>query len=362
MAFIISIFFFLSYIYEDSDSLLVVNDSLVICGYHQYNLKVNLVDNAKLKVRQWDGSDSTGKLILRAPFINIHNSTIDGSGKGYSGGTNTHPNGYGPGCGYSGAGGGGGGGAYGGAGGDGGDLNPGTGGIPYGNASDTVINMGSGGGAGRLGSVDGFGGKGGALVYLKGQKIIIDTSHILSIGMRGNDGSYEAGGGGSGGGIKIFGDTLMLRYSSVLAGGGAGGDAEGGGGGGGGGGRIKIFYAILDTNHLSLSVGAGAGGYGGYGNGENGGTGTIYFGPLVVVEENITENFLKTKIRPLITNGRLMLFLKEDPDRLFIYDKIGRMAKIINKGNEIDVSDLNSGVYFFKISDEERAIKFILIK
>uniref|UniRef100_A0A7V0Z7X6 Uncharacterized protein n=1 Tax=candidate division WOR-3 bacterium TaxID=2052148 RepID=A0A7V0Z7X6_UNCW3 len=179
MAVIISIFFFLNYIYEDGDSLLVVNDSFVICDYHQYNLKVNLVDNAKLKVRQWDGSDSTGKLILQAPFINIHNSTIDGSGKGYSGGTNTHPNGYGPGCGYSGA----------------------------------------------------------------------------------------------------------------------------------GGGRIKVFCAILDKNHLSLSVGSGAGGYGGYGNGENERAGTIYFGPLVV-EENITENFLKTKIRPLITNGRLMLFFE----------------------------------------------------
>ncbi len=362
MAFFIYLFFLLNYVYEDNDSLLVMNDSLVICGYHQYNLKIHLLSNAKLKVRQWDGTDSTGKLILRAPFIYIHNSIIDGSGKGYSGGTNTHPNGYGPGCGYSGAGGGGGGGAYGGAGGDGGDLDPGAGGTPYGNTSDTVINMGSGGGAGRLGLVDGFGGNGGALVYLKGQKIIIDTSYILSIGMRGSDGSYEAGGGGSGGGIKIFVDTLRIRYSSVLANGGAGGDAEAGGGGGGGGGRIKVFCAILDTNHLNLSVGAGTGGYGGYGNGENGTMGTIYFGPLVVVEEKNAENFLKTEIRPLITNRRLMLYFKNNPDRLLIYDKTGRMAKIINKKNEIDVSDLKSGVYFLKISDEERLIKFILIK
>lgn len=363
MPFIIYIFFILDYVYEDSDSLLVINDSLVICGHHQYNLKVCLVNNAKLKIRQWNGIDSTGKIILQAPFIYIHNSMIDGSGKGYSGGTNTHPNGYGPGCGYAGTGGGGGGGAYGGAGGDGGDLNPGAGGTPYGNASDTVINLGSGGGAGKLGLVDGFGGNGGGLIYLKGQKIIIDTSQILSIGMRGYDGSYEAGGGGSGGGIKMFGDTLRMRYSAVLANGGAGGDAEGGGGGGGGGGRIKVFCGILDTSNLNISVEAGVGGYGGYGNGENGSMGTIYFGPLVVVEENFVEISLKIKVQSLITNGRLTLFFKENPDKLLIYNGMGRLVKTIKKIDHIiNVSDLTNGVYFLKLPDAKGHIKFVLIK
>ncbi len=362
MGIFISILLIFGYIYEDSDSLLVNNDSLVICGYHQYNLKVHLVNNAKLKIRQWNGIDSTGKIILQAPFIHIHNSMIDGSGKGYSGGTNTHPDGYGPGCGYAGISGGGGGGAYGGAGGNGGDVGPGVGGSPYGSAYDTIINMGSGGAAGRLGLVDGFGGNGGALIYLKGHKIIIDTAQISSPGMRGNDGSYEAGGGGAGGGIKIQGDTLNVRYSSILAPGGAGGDAAGGGGGGGGGGRIKIFHAVLDTNHFSFSVGAGAGGYGAYGNGESGSSGTVYFGPLVVVEEKIEDNGLATKVKAVITNGRLMLFLKEKSNELLIYNAMGRLMKIIrNVENSIDVMDLKNGVYFLKLPDEKRPIKFILI-
>ncbi len=363
MLIFINVFLFFSYIYEDSDSLLVVNDSLVICGYHQYNRKVHLVNNAKLKVQQWNGIDSTGRVILQAPFIYIHNSMIDGSGKGYSGGTNTHPDGYGPGCGYAGTGGGGGGGAYGGAGGDGGDLDPGAGGSPYGNLSDTVINMGSGGGAGRLGLVDGFGGNGGALIYLKGQRMIIDSSQILSLGLYGYDGGYEAGGGGSGGGIKMQADTLRIRYSSVLASGGAGGNADGGGGGGGGGGRIKGFFAILDTNHLSLSVSGGAGGYGGYGNGEDGSVGTIFFGPLVVVEENIVDNSLKAKVQSLITKGRLNGFFKKNPDKILIYNIMGRLVKIgENTENEIDVSDLKNGVYFLKLPGEKKLMKFILIK
>ncbi|MEO0206661.1 MAG: hypothetical protein ABIL22_08320, partial [candidate division WOR-3 bacterium] len=94
--------FLLGYVYEDSDSLLIINDSLVMCGYHQYNAKVHLMNNALLKIRLWNGIDSTGKVILHAPLIYIHNSTIDGSGKGYLGGTNTHPDGYGSGYGHAG--------------------------------------------------------------------------------------------------------------------------------------------------------------------------------------------------------------------------------------------------------------------
>jgi len=365
MVIFLGVLLLVNYIYDDSDSLLVVNDSLVICGYHQYNLKVHLTNKAKLKIRLWDGTDSTGQIILQAPLIYIHDSSIvQGTGYGYLGGTNTHPDGYGPGYGHAGVGGGGGGGGYGGAGGDGGDLDPGTGGISYGNASDTVINMGSGGAAGRLGSVDGFGGNGGALVYLKGHRIIIDSSSVLSNGMRGYDGGYEAGGAGSGGGIKIQTDTIRIRYASVLANGGAGGDAAGGGGGGAGGGRIKIFCSILDTLHLSLSVSGGAGGTGGNGNGENGVAGTIFFGPLVALEE-LCQDKPPIIIQPGITNGRLMVYSATSKKNLLIYDARGRFikkAKLSGQVDRIDISELQNGVYFIRIPDLHSFIKIILIK
>ncbi|MEO0162112.1 MAG: T9SS type A sorting domain-containing protein [candidate division WOR-3 bacterium] len=356
------LFLFFNYIYEDADSLLVINDSLVICGYHQYNLKVHIANNAKLKVREWNGIDSTGRIILQAPFIYLHGSMIDGSGKGYSGGTNTHPNGYGPGCGTAGVGGGGGGGGYGGMGGDGGDLDPGAGGISYGNAYDTIISMGSGGGAGRLSQVDGFGGNGGALIYLKGEKILIDTAQILSEGMRGYDGGYEAGGGGAGGGIKIQGDTLRIRYTAIRARGGDGGSAAGGGGGGGGGGRIKIFFAVLDTSQINLAVDGGLGGYGGYGFGEDGFPGTIHFGPIVMVKEKVCSD-LPTKRHYLIANGRLTFFAMNKPDRIMVYNAMGKLVKyqkVIE--DEFDMTDFAQGIYFLKFADECGLIKLVLIK
>jgi len=360
MEIMIYIFFLHSYIYENSDSLLISNDSFTICGNHQYNLKIHLENNALLKVRDWNEVDSTGKIILVAPLIHIHHSMIDGSKKGYSGGNNTHPNGYGPGCGYAGIGGGGGGGAYGGAGGDGGDLNPGAGGTPYGNADDTLINMGSGGGVGRLSTVDGFGGSGGGLVYLRAKKIIMDTAMVLTNGSNGFDGSYEAGGGGSGGGIKLWADTMILRCSSIVANGGSGGNAEGGGGGGGGGGRIKIFYTIIDTIHLELLVNGGDGGYGGYGNGENGSTGTIYFGPLIGIKEESKEEFYKPLQKSIITRGRMCVNQKNI--EFSIYDSSGSLIGVINTDGMLDLLRLKNGVYFLRKEKDQNFIKIILIR
>ncbi|MEO0206194.1 MAG: T9SS type A sorting domain-containing protein, partial [candidate division WOR-3 bacterium] len=305
------------------------------------------------------------KVILHAPLIYIHNSTIDGSGKGYLGGTNTHPDGYGSGYGHAGVSGGGGGGAYGGAGGEGGDVSPGAGGVPYGNISDTVINMGSGGGAGRLGSVDGFGGNGGAMIYLKAQKLIIDTSSIFCNGMRGYDGSYEAGGGGSGGGIKIQADTVRIKYSAMQAKAGAGGDAAGGGGGGAGGGRIKVFYAVIDTGNLILSVSGGTGGIGGYGNGENGFSGTIYFGPLVAAEEIFQNDLSVYNILPGITNGWFTVCSEKNTGELLIYNPAGRTVKkmrISNRIQKFEISELPNGIYFVKIDGCKSFAKITLIK
>ncbi len=243
MALIIYICFVLGYVYEDSDSLLVVNDSIVMCGFHPYNLKVHLSNDARLKIRIWNGVDSTGKIIFQAPFIYIHSSSIDGTGRGYTGGTNAHPNGYGTGYGYA-------------------------------------------------------------------------------------------------GGLS-------------------------GGGGGGGGGRLKIFYSILDTTHLTLFCSGGNGGIGGYGNGENGSTGSVFFGPLVAMEEISKNNFSDFRILPRITSGILMVYSDINNGDLLLYDATGRLLKktrIYNKSHRLDLSDLQSGVYFVKFDAGKYLTKIVLIK
>lgn len=255
----------IGYVYQDADSLIVIDDSLVICGTHQYNIKVHITNKGILKVTQWSGAaDSFGVLCLNAPLIMIQDSSsIIGSELGYKGAyMNSHPWGYGPGGGSAGgvSGGAGGGAGYGGDGGNGGDYYGGNGGSAYGDPQDTLIDMGSGGGAGRLSAVDGCGGNGGAKIYLRGQKIIIDTSDIETNGQKGYDGSIEAGGGGSGGGIMLWADSIVIHSSALSANGGDGGNTYGfGGGGGAGGGRIKIFYSSqLNTSNLILSAQGGA--------------------------------------------------------------------------------------------------------
>ena len=57
------------FIYEDADSLIVNNDSFLICGLHQYNVKVNLINNARITVRSWNGSDSSGWLQFKVLYI-----------------------------------------------------------------------------------------------------------------------------------------------------------------------------------------------------------------------------------------------------------------------------------------------------
>ncbi|OPX17982.1 hypothetical protein BXT86_03560 [candidate division WOR-3 bacterium 4484_100] len=339
----------LGFIYEDADSLIVNNDSLLICGLHQYNVKVDLINNAQITVRTWNGSDSSGWLQFKAPYIHINNSSILGPGCGYSGGDNSHPDGAGPGYGSAGTTGGGGGGAYGGAGGDGGDTNPGIGGQPYGSQTDTLIQMGSGGGAGRLSEVDGFGGAGGGMVYLYGSIISIDSSYINVPGQNGFDGSLEAGAGGSGGGVLIRGDTLHLYSLNINSSGGSGGDGAFGGGGGGGGGRIKIFFInLLDTLNLSLSVQPGSPGTGSYGNPQPGEEGTIHISPIVSIAQQ-KNNFNRTwRVYPSLSDKYINV--DTDDNRFIIYNAEGRVVKRItlHKKKKVDLRCLKSGVYFIK--------------
>ena len=363
----------IGYVYEDADSLIVIDDSLVICGTHQYNIKVHITNKGILKVTQWSGAaDSTGWLLLNAPLILIQDSSsINGSKTGYRGGNNSHPDGYGPGYGEAGSisGGAGGGAGYGGNGGNGSGI-PGMGGNPYGNNSDTLIEMGSGGGAGRLGAVEGFGGNGGANIYLRAQKINIDSSYIETNGENGDSAGIVAGGGGSGGGIMIWADSTVIHNSEINADGGEGGHADiygGYGGGGAGGGRIKIFYTTsLDTSDIVLSVQGGAEGTGGWENGEPGMPGSIHIELITGITEianKVTKNFF---IYPNPVKDIAKITCVNTPLKLHLYDISGRIVKTIwlkNNTEFVRLNDLEQGIYFLKSNEENKpAHKIILLK
>jgi hypothetical protein len=364
----------MGYIYEDSDSLIVINDSLTICGYHQYAIKVHVTNHGKLNIRQCTGAgDSTGFLILNAPLIMFQDSSlINGSGLGYKGGyMNSHPNGYGPGGGGAGgvSGGAGGGGGYGGNGGAGGDMYPGAGGSAYGDSHDTLIDIGSGGGTGRLSVVDGWGGNGGAELYLRGFKIVIDTSYIQTNGQNGSDGGWEAGGGGSGGGIMVWADSIIMNDAALYANGGDGGNQMygGGGGGGAGGGRIKLFYySSLDTLNLVLLAQGGSGGPGGSGNGEAGMPGSIYIEHIVSITEIADLRGKKLFSYSNPTREVVKIISDEVPITLQLYDVSGRRVKtftINKKINRVDLKELDPGVYFLKSPGYQESVgKLILLK
>lgn len=356
------------YMYEDNDSLIVNNDSLIICGSHQYNLKVHVTNGGKLKVRQWGYLDTLGWLALNAPLIVIEDSSsIIGTAFGYWGGSTDHADGFGPGYGSAGPGGGGGGGAYGGDGGDGGDASPGIGGSSYGDSGDTLVDIGSGGGAGRLGAaVDGWGGNGGAKIYLHGDDVVVDSSYIQTDGNNGADG-YEAGGGGSGGGIMIRGDHVTVRYATLNANGGNGGEGMGGGGGGAGGGRIKIFHvSTLDTTHLTLSVQGGAGGFGGFGSGEPGIVGSIHIEELIGISEIVQKMMADCLITPNPVRHGVLIKVHDAPVTLSIYDVSGRVVKTVrlkHKTAFIDLHDLRQGVYFLQSVEENKTLgKIVLLR
>lgn len=374
MTIIILVTVLIGYVYEDTDSLIVIDDSLVICGTHQYNIKVHITNKGILKITQWSGAvDSTGWLLLNAPLILIQDSSsINGSESGYWGGDTSHPDGYGPGYGGAGgiSGGAGGGAGYGGDGGNGGDYYGGAGGSAYGDPSDTLIEMGSGGGAGRLSAVEGWGGNGGANIYLRAQKINIDSSYIETNGENGDSAAIVAGGGGSGGGIMIWTDSTAIHNSEINADGGEGGHADiygGYGGGGAGGGRIKIFYTTwLDTSGIALSVQGGAEGTGGWGNGEPGMPGSIHIELITGIAEIANKVTKKFFIHPNPAKDIVNITCANTPLKLHLYDVSGRIVKTIwlkNNTEFIRLNDLEQGIYFLKSNEENKpAHKIILLK
>lgn len=359
------------YVYEDADSLIVQNDSLIICGNHQYNIKVHISQGGKLKVRQWSAAaDSFGKLFLNAPMIIIENqSSVIGSEFGYFGAyMNSHPQGYGPGGGGAGgvSGGAGGGGAYGGNGGQGGDNYGGTGGVAYGDPTDTIIDLGSGGGCGRLSALDGPGGDGGAQIYIKAQHILIDSSSIISNGQRGYDGSIEASGGGAGGGIMLWADTVTIHYTAISVNGGNGGDGSFGGGGGAGGGRIKIFYtAFLDTLYISISAQGGSAGSGAYGNPTSGSPGSIHIEQIIGIQEYICSGIKYFSLGSNIVQNHVLVHIPKPPQEVHLYDITGCMLRsfiLTENSAQLYLGDLAPGVYFLKSKQDKcHSEKIILL-
>jgi hypothetical protein len=230
-------------------------------------------------------------LVIYAATAAIH-GTLDGSGRGQSGGNGGPASGAGLsgfGGGPANVGGGDGGaaargGAGGGGGGSGGDGSGGAmGGSGYGSAGAMTIPisaddalMGSGGGGGGGGAVQagGSGASGGASIYIEAASMTL-TGSILAAGAtasavtEGVPVVHPAGGGGGGGGTVLLRATKVLDVfpgSFLSANGGPGGDTSflvgiaGYPGGGGAGGRIKIFArAGPDFSVVASSEGGIAG-------------------------------------------------------------------------------------------------------
>jgi len=273
-----------------------INKSTSLSGEYYLNT-FSVVNNSTVTVE--------GRLTIHALKILIEpGSSINATGKGWSGGLGNSPgdNGKGVGGGIGGnesklgnntGGDGGGGGGLGGTGGDGGD-NPNSGG----NAAELQVYLGSscagemmgcgGGGGGNwknssgqmVASTGGDGGSGGGYVCFDAAAINISgnisasgANSEVKTGSGGKKYFGGGGGGGSGGWIKIIGDNVTIT-GAIVASGGDGGDSEyGDGGGGGGGGIIEVFYQsaggfFFDRDDVRAGIG-------GIGNGTPGENGTI---------------------------------------------------------------------------------------
>jgi len=204
--------------------------------------------------------------------------TIDGGGRGYSGGGIA--GGVGPGAGGGSDNSGAGGAGYGGSGGlggyDSGDT-PGAAGPAYGSVNAESIQLGSGGG----GPSDVDGGNGGGAITLRARDVSISGAVEVGgeAGVRGST-TGRGSGGGSGGGVLIVGHRVVVTGSLYARGGDGGTDqinTASDGGGGGGGGRIKVFYGGALTNAASIDVQGGLGGdFGDVASGVDGATGSTH--------------------------------------------------------------------------------------
>ena len=270
-------------------------ETATLGGEHFFN-NFTLINGATLNV------PPSEILRVHANYIEIDStSSIDATGKGYSGGAGGAEDGNdgkGGGVGCFGVhsstyGGGGGGAAHGGDGRYGGDsqcdpkAEGGAGLDAYGKScryGDDTFYKGSGGGGGAGTGIDagGDGGYGGGAVVLEGMSMeneitLVIKGNITAEGGNGTDGEgcgCGGGGGGSGGTILIKGKNMFIANGTLSVKGGAGGDMGGtsgccaGGGGPGAGGHIKVFFESIvnySGGHNCLGGKYGEGEYSGGG-------------------------------------------------------------------------------------------------
>lgn len=242
--------------------LTINGGSQTLDGTHTYDY-INITNGGILYVTPYNGTGTTGRLILNAIEINIDNSSsINGFKRGYRGGASTNCSGafggelQGHGGGSNSPSNGAGGGGYGTAGGAG--ASGGAGGPIQGTFDGPDIQMGNGGGAaGTQWCVPVGGGEpGGAMLTINAQNINIHG--VINFNGGNGGGSGYGGGGASGGGILLNATNIDLSSSTITANGGAGGigTSQPNVGGPGGGGRIKIFF--IDTyNNSGATIQAG---------------------------------------------------------------------------------------------------------
>ena len=250
--------------------LTINGGSQTLDGIQTYDY-VNITNGGILYVTPYDGTGSTGRLILNVTEINIDStSSINGFKRGYRGGPYVHGGncalysyggerqGYGGG-GNGGVAGGSGGGGYGTIGGNGGGFG-GAGGPIQGTLDGPDIQMGNGGGAGGENRCDYSGTpgeSGGGMLTINAHNINIHGIVNFNGGL-GGDGPIGGGGGASGGGILLSATNIDLSSANITALGGAGGWGNSSNrlGKTGGGGRIKIFYSGT-YNNTGATISAG---------------------------------------------------------------------------------------------------------
>jgi hypothetical protein len=121
-------------------------------------------------------------------------------------------------------------------------------GAAFGSSQDAIVSPGGAGSASPSGAA---GGKGGGVVRLVADTILIQGV-VRADGQQGGNSSYGAGGGGAGGGILIAADNVTIdAAATVSAAGGAGGINNSSStyyyGGAGGKGRVKILSGASRT-------------------------------------------------------------------------------------------------------------------
>ncbi|MCB9709097.1 MAG: hypothetical protein H6714_09950 [Myxococcales bacterium] len=239
--------------------LLVDNAVTTLDGEQVYD-NISVINGGTLQVTDYDGTGTTGTLLLRARVsVTLDaTSTIVADTAGFRGGNGSpgQTAGEGPGGGGPATTDGGGGAGHAGTG-DAGTLDnlclatDGAAGVAYGSSDIDDVTMGSGGGGGNGGGA--VGGDGGGAIVISAPTVTL-AGTVTANGGDGIVGGGDASGGGSGGSIAIIADSLDCT-GALAAHGGNGGNVDDDGGGAGGG-WVKVS-ATSTTNACAVDTSAG---------------------------------------------------------------------------------------------------------